>query len=382
MIKQVTHTHRCLLCGSASDATAVLFWQCGKKGASLQFRKIMLSVQKGKDMSTPTVMNFIDHGKGGLPEVLAPSQCAVPHPAPGEVLVRVAYAGVNRPDCSQRSGRYPPPPGASPIIGLEVSGEVVALGEGVTQWRIGDQLCALTNGGAYAEYVAVPEGQAISIPKGFSLLQAAALPENYFTVWANVFQRGKLQKDEQFLVHGGSSGIGLTAIQLAHAFGAKVFCTVGNDDKAQACRDAGADIAINYNTQDFVEVVMANTHRQGVNMVLDMVGGSYMQRNLQALAMDGRLVQIAFLQSSKAEVDWVTLMTKRLTYTGSTLRPRSAADKAKMAIELKQLVWPLLEAGAVKPVIYKVFDLAQANQAHALMESSVHIGKIMLKVAD
>jgi len=256
------------------------------------------------------------------------------------------------------------------------------LGEGVTQWRIGDQLCALTNGGAYAEYVAVPEGQAISIPKGFSLLQAAALPENYFTVWANVFQRGKLQKDEQFLVHGGSSGIGLTAIQLAHAFGAKVFCTVGNDDKAQACRDAGADIAINYNTQDFVEVVMANTHRQGVNMVLDMVGGSYMQRNLQALAMDGRLVQIAFLQSSKAEVDWVTLMTKRLTYTGSTLRPRSAADKAKMAIELKQLVWPLLEAGAVKPVIYKVFDLAQANQAHALMESSVHIGKIMLKVAD
>jgi putative PIG3 family NAD(P)H quinone oxidoreductase len=338
--------------------------------------------KKGKEMSVPTAMNFIDHGKGGLPDVLVPSHCAVPHPAPGEVLVRVAYAGVNRPDCSQRSGRYPPPPGASPIIGLEVSGEVVALGEGVTQWHIGDQLCALTNGGAYAEYVTVPQGQAISIPKGFSMLQAAALPENYFTVWANVFQRGKLQKDEQFLVHGGSSGIGLTAIQLAHAFGAKVFCTVGNDDKAKACRDAGADIAINYNTQDFVEVVMANTHKQGVDMVLDMVGGSYMQRNLQALAMDGRLVQIAFLQSSKAEVDWVTLMTKRLTYTGSTLRPRSAADKAKMALELKQLVWPLLEAGAVKPVIYKVFDLAQANQAHALMESSVHIGKIMLKVAD
>jgi putative PIG3 family NAD(P)H quinone oxidoreductase len=344
--------------------------------------QILLFVQKGQDMPVPSAMNFIDHGKGGLPDVLAPSQCAVPRPASGEVLVRVAYAGVNRPDCSQRSGRYPPPPGASPIIGLEVSGEVVALGEGITQWRIGDQLCALTNGGAYAEYVTVPQGQAISIPEGFSMLQAAALPENYFTVWANVFQRGKLQKDEHFLVHGGSSGIGLTAIQLAHAFGAKVFCTVGNDEKAQACRDAGADIAINYNTQDFVEVVMANTHKQGVDMVLDMVGGSYMQRNLQALAMDGRLVQIAFLQSSKAEVDWVTLMTKRLTYTGSTLRPRSAADKAKMALELKQLVWPLLEAGAVKPVIYKVFDLAQANQAHALMESSVHIGKIMLKVAD
>ena len=332
-------------------------------------------------MSIPTSMNFVDHGQGGEPEVLVSAQCAVPHPAAGEVLVRVAYAGVNRPDCLQRSGRYPPPVGASPIVGLEVSGEVVALGEGVTQWKLGDKLCALTNGGAYAEYVTVPQGQALPIPKGYSMLQAAALPENFFTVWTNVFQRGKLQKGETFLVHGGSSGIGLTAIQLAHAFGAKVFCTVGNDAKAQACRDVGADVAINYRSQDFVEVVMAHTQKQGVNMVLDMVGGSYIQRNLQVLSPDGRLVQIAFLQPSKVEVDWVSLMAKRLTFTGSTLRPRTAADKAQMARELNQHVWPLLEAGSVKPVIYKVFDLAQANQAHALMESSEHIGKIMLKVA-
>lgn len=257
----------------------------------------------------------------------------------------------------------------------------MALGEGVTQWKLGDKLCALTNGGAYAEYVTVPQGQALPIPKGYSMLQAAALPENFFTVWTNVFQRGKLQKGETFLVHGGSSGIGLTAIQLAHAFGAKVFCTVGNDAKAQACRDVGADVAINYRSQDFVEVVMEHTQKQGVNMVLDMVGGSYIQRNLQVLSPDGRLVQIAFLQPSKVEVDWVSLMAKRLTFTGSTLRPRTAADKAQMARELNQHVWPLLEAGSVKPVIYKVFDLAQANQAHALMESSEHIGKIMLKVA-
>mgnify|MGYP002628404177 CR=1 FL=1 len=333
-------------------------------------------------MSIPSNMKFIDHGQGGTPDVLVPSECAVPKPGKGEVLVRVAYAGVNRPDCLQRSGRYPPPAGASPIVGLEVSGEVVSIGEGgASKWKIGDQLCALTNGGAYAEYVTVPEGQALPVPKGYSMLQAAALPENFFTVWTNVFQRGKLKKGETFLVHGGSSGIGLTAIQLAHAFGAKVFCTVGNEEKAKACLEVGADIAINYNSQDFVEVVMDNTNKQGVNMVLDMVGGGYIQRNLQALSLDGRLVQIAFLQPSKTEVDWVSLMAKRLTFTGSTLRPRTAADKAQMAVELSQQVWPLLEAGTVKPVIYKVFDLAQANQAHALMESSIHIGKIMLKVA-
>jgi putative PIG3 family NAD(P)H quinone oxidoreductase len=293
----------------------------------------------------------------------------------------VAFAGVNRPDCLQRSGKYPPPPGASTIVGLEVSGEVVALGEGATHWQLGDKVCALTNGGAYAEYVTVPEGQALPIPKGYSMLQAAALPENYFTVWTNVFQRGKLKAGESILIHGGSSGIGLTAIQLAHAFGAKVFCTVGNADKVAACKKVGADVAIDYKTQDYVEEVLKLTDQKGVNAILDMVGGSYMQRNLKALAIEGRLLQIAFLQPSKVEVDWVSLMAKRLTFTGSTLRPRSAADKAQIANELKQQVWPLLAAGTVAPVIYKVFDLNDASQAHALMESSQHIGKIMLTVA-
>lgn len=317
---------------------------------------------------------------GGGPEVINIQTCAVPTPAPGEVLVKVAYAGVNRPDCSQRSGRYPPPPGASPIMGLEISGEVVALGAGVSRWKLGDRLCALANGGGYAEYCCVPEGQALPIPQGFDMLQAAALPENFFTVWTNVFERGRLQKGERFLVHGGSSGIGLTAIQLAHAWGAEVFCTVGSDDKAQACRSAGADHAINYKTQDFVEVVQEITAKQGLNLILDMVGGPYIQRNLRMLGMDGRLVQIAFLQPSKAEVDWVSLMTKRLTYTGSTLRPRTAADKAAIAASLLQQVWPLLASGQVKPYIYKVFDFTEAAQAHALMESSQHIGKIMMKV--
>lgn len=326
-------------------------------------------------------MNHVAHGEGGPPNILSLAQTEVPQPAKGEVLIKVAYAGVNRPDCLQRSGRYPPPPGASPILGLEASGEVVGLGEGVSRWKLGDLVCGLANGGAYAEYVCIPEGQALPIPQGFSLLQAAALPENYFTVWTNVFQRGRLKAGERFLVHGGSSGIGLTAIQLAKAFGARVLCTVGNTEKAQACLKAGADVAINYNTQDFVEQVLADTQQQGVDMILDMVGGDYMQRNLKALALEGRLVQIAFLQPSKTEVDWISLMVKRLTFTGSTLRPRSAADKAQMAQELHQQVWPLLEKGQCQPVIHQVFDLADAAQAHALMESSTHIGKIMLKVA-
>lgn len=332
-------------------------------------------------MTQPPTMKFVDHGTGGGPEVLTPSQCQTPSPQAGEVLVKVAFAGVNRPDCLQRSGRYPPPPGASPIVGLEISGEVVALGEGVNQWQLGDKVCALTNGGAYAEYAVVPEGQALPIPSGFSMLQAAALPENFFTVWTNVFQRGKLKSGESILIHGGSSGIGLTAIQLAHAFGAKVFCTVGNADKVAACVKVGADVAIDYKTQDYVEEVLKLTDQKGVNAILDMVGGSYMQRNLRALAIEGRLLQIAFLQPSKVEVDWVSLMAKRLTFTGSTLRPRSAADKAQIANELQEQVWPLLAAGTVAPVIYKVFDLNEAAQAHALMESSQHIGKIMLTVA-
>lgn len=332
-------------------------------------------------MTLPSTMKFVDHGTGGGPEVLRSSTCALPTPQAGEVLVKVAFAGVNRPDCLQRSGKYPPPPGASSIVGLEVSGEVVALGEGATRWKLGDKICALTNGGAYAEYVTVPEGQALPIPSGYSMLQAAALPENYFTVWTNVFQRGKLKAGESILIHGGSSGIGLTAIQLAHAFGAKVFCTVGNADKVAACKKVGADVAIDYKTQDYVEEVLKFTDQKGVNAILDMVGGSYMQRNLRALAIEGRLLQIAFLQPSKVEVDWVSLMAKRLTFTGSTLRPRSAADKAQIANELQAQVWPLLAAGTVAPVIYKVFDLNDAAQAHALMESSQHIGKIMLTVA-
>ncbi len=326
-------------------------------------------------------MRYIEHGTGGAPEVMHLGQTAAPQAGPGDVLIKVAYAGVNRPDCLQRSGRYPPPPGASPILGLEASGHVVAVGEGVTQWRVGDAVCGLANGGAYAEYVAIPQGQVLPVPKGLSLLQAAALPENYFTVWTNVFQRGRLQSGETFLVHGGSSGIGLTAIQLAKAFGARVLCTVGNADKVQACLKAGADVAINYRTQDFVDEALAATAQQGVNIILDMVGGDYMQRNLKALSVDGRLVQIAFLQPSKTEVDWIGLMVKRLTFTGSTLRPRSVADKAQMAAELKQNVWPMMEQGKCLPVIHQVFDLDQAAQAHALMESSTHIGKIMLKVA-
>jgi len=326
-------------------------------------------------------MRYIEHGTGGAPEVMHLGQTAAPQAGPGDVLIKVAYAGVNRPDCLQRSGRYPPPPGASPILGLEASGHVVAVGEGVTQWRVGDAVCGLANGGAYAEYVAIPQGQVLPVPKGLSLLQAAALPENYFTVWTNVFQRGRLQSGETFLVHGGSSGIGLTAIQLAKAFGARVLCTVGNADKVQACLKAGADVAINYRTQDFVDEALAATAQQGVNIILDMVGGDYMQRNLKALSVDGRLVQIAFLQPSKTEVDWIGLMVKRLTFTGSTLRPRSVADKAQMAAELKQNVWPMMEQGKCLPVIHQVFDLDQAAGAHALMESSTHIGKIMLKVA-
>ena len=326
-------------------------------------------------------MNFVAHGAGGAPQVMHLSQRPVPNPAATEVLIKVAYAGVNRPDCLQRSGRYPPPPGASPILGLEASGQVVALGEGVTRWKQGDWVCGLANGGAYAEYVCIPQGQVLPLPPGLSLLQAAALPENYFTVWTNVFQRGKLQAGETFLVHGGSSGIGLTAIQLAKAFGARVICTVGNEEKIRACLAAGADLAINYRTQDFAKEVMDATDQKGVNIILDMVGGDYMQRNINCLSVDGRLVQIAFLQPSKTEVDWIGLMVKRLTFTGSTLRPRTAADKAQMANELHEKVWPLLQQGKCLPVVHQVFDLREATQAHELMESSTHIGKIMLKVA-
>ncbi|NBT68634.1 MAG: NAD(P)H-quinone oxidoreductase [Betaproteobacteria bacterium] len=330
---------------------------------------------------TSTTMNFIDHAQGGAPEVLVLSKTQVPQPSAGEILIRVAYSGVNRPDCSQRLGKYPPPAGASPIIGLEASGEVVALGEGITRWKLGDRVCALTNGGSYAEYVCAPQGQVLPIPKGMTLLEAASLPENYFTVWTNVFEYGGLKADEHFLVHGGSSGIGLAAIQLAHAFKARVICTVGNDKKVQVCQQMGADLAVNYKIQDFVQEAKTFTQGRGVDMILDMVGGDYMQRNLSALALKGRLLQIAFLQGSKKEVDWVSMISKRLTFVGSTLRPRSAAEKAKIASELLQHVWPLFESSQVKTLIHEVYDLSDAAKAHALMESSAHIGKIMLKVA-
>ncbi|MFT3800328.1 MAG: NAD(P)H-quinone oxidoreductase [Burkholderiaceae bacterium] len=332
----------------------------------------------------PDRMNHIAHGDGGPASVMKIATGPVPVPQPGEVLIRVAYAGVNRPDVAQRAGSYPPPPGASPLLGLEVSGRIVALGDddetADTGWAIGDEVCALCNGGGYAQYVAVPTGQVLPVPRGLDLLQAAALPENFFTVWTNVIERGRLKAGETFLVHGGSSGIGLTAIQIAKAWGATVYTTVGGDDKARACLAAGADVAIQYKTQDFVTEVAALTGKRGVDVILDMVGGDYIPRNLRSLAMDGRLVQIAFLQGSKAQVDFTTLMTRRLTFTGSTLRPRSAADKAAMARELRAQIWPRIERGEIKPLIHQVFDLADAAAAHALMESSTHIGKIMLKV--
>jgi len=325
-------------------------------------------------------MKYIDHGLGGGPEVLVLGHTDKPLVNAGEVLIKVAFAGVNRPDCSQRSGRYPPPKGASPTMGLEVSGHIEAIGEGVQGWSVGDRVCALCNGGGYAEFVSVPASQTLPVPNGMGLLQAAALPENYFTVWVNLFLRGHLKAGETLLVHGGSSGIGLTAIQLGKAFGVTVYSTVGNEEKTQACLKAGADAAINYKTQDFVTEIHQLTQGQGVNVVLDMVGGDYVERNLKALATEGRLIQIAFLQGAKVQLDLTALMVKRIVYTGSTLRPRSLADKAQIAQALQAHVWPLLSLGKALPVIHRVFDLSDAASAHALMESSAHIGKIMLKV--
>lgn len=326
-------------------------------------------------------MKYIDHGNGGGPEVLVLAEGDLPEVGAGEVLIRVAWAGVNRPDVAQRQGRYPPPADASPHIGLEVSGRIAAVGQGVTDWQRGDEVCALVNGGGYAEFVTAPAGQVLPIPKGISLQEAAALPENLFTVWSNVFERGRLARGETFMVHGGTSGIGMAAIALAKAWGARVFCTVGSDAKAEAARKAGADVAINYRNQDYVTEVRSHTEGKGVDVILDMVGGSYIERNLRCLALEGRLVQIAFLQPSKVEVDWMPLMTKRLTFTGSTLRPRPAAEKARLASALRSEVWPLIEAGHYRPSIFREFELANAAEAHALMESSEHIGKIVLKVA-
>ena len=329
----------------------------------------------------PEMMQYIEHGAGGAPEILRLATGPVPTPARGEVLIRVAFAGVNRPDVFQRMGKYPPPPGASSILGLEVAGEIVALGEGVNNWRVHDQVCALANGGGYAEYVCAPVGQVLPVPRKLSLQLAAALPENYFTVWTNVFERGRLAAGESLLVHGGSSGIGMTAIQLAKARGSTVYTTVGNAAKAQACLSRGADAAIVYREQDFVAEIARLTGQGGVDLILDMVGGDYIGRNLKSLALEGRLVQIAFLQSARADVDWTPLMVRRLTFTGSTLRPQTHAQKTAIASQLREQVWPLLERGEALPLIHKVYPLSDAAAAHALMESSEHIGKILLEVA-
>ncbi|HEV7327012.1 MAG TPA: NAD(P)H-quinone oxidoreductase [Bosea sp. (in: a-proteobacteria)] len=328
----------------------------------------------------PAMMTAIGFDAPGGPDVLKPQQRPVPQPGPGQLLVHVAVAGVNRPDVLQRMGGYAPPPGASDIPGLEIAGRIVALGEGVSRYDVGDQVCALVAGGGYAEYAVVHEDNALPIPSGLSLEEAGAIPETYFTVWTNVFQRGGLKKGESFMVHGGTSGIGTTAIQLAKAFGATVLATAGSDEKCAACRELGADHAINYRTEDFVAAAKAATGGRGVNLILDMVGGDYINRNYEAAAESGRIVQIAFLNGPKAEVNFSRLMLKRLTHTGSTLRPRTIAEKAAIARELEEKVWPLLTEGRCKPVIHARFPLAQVAQAHALMESNAHIGKIVLTV--
>jgi NADPH2:quinone reductase len=325
-------------------------------------------------------MKVVEISEFGGPDVLKIVERPDPFPAPDEILIDVTAAGVNRPDVVQRYGKYPPPPGASDIPGLEVAGVVAALGSEVRGWSIGEPICALLAGGGYAERASVPHEQCLPIPKGLTAIQAAGLPETFFTVWTNVFQRGRLRAGETILIHGGTSGIGTTAIQLAKAFGARVLATAGSDEKCDAMRTLGAEHAFNYRSQDWVAEGKRATDGQGVNLILDIVGGDYIARNLDLLSLEGRLVQIAFLKSAKAEVDFSMLMRKRLTMTGSTLRPRTPAEKGVIARELLQQVWPLLENGTVAPVIHKVFPLADAPAAHRLMEESTHIGKIILSV--
>jgi NADPH2:quinone reductase len=314
----------------------------------------------------------------GGPEVLIPTERPVPEPAAGEVLIKVAAAGVNRPDVFQRLGRYPPPPGASDIPGLEVAGTIEQLGAGVREWRVGDAVCALVAGGGYAEYCAAPAPQCLPVPRGLDLVAAAGIPETFFTVWTNVFERGRLEAGESLLVHGGASGIGTTAIQLARARGARVFATAGSAEKCAACERLGAERAINYRETDFVAVVRELTGGRGVDVVLDMVGGEYFARNIEALAMEGRLVEIATLHGVKAELNIQTIMHRRLTITGSTLRARPVAEKGAIAAAVRQRVWPLIEAGAVKPVVHATFPLRDAAAAHRMMEAGAHIGKLVL----
>jgi putative PIG3 family NAD(P)H quinone oxidoreductase len=329
-------------------------------------------------MPIPAEMRAIEIKQPGGPEVLVPTRRPVPQPGKGEVLIKVAAAGVNRPDILQRQGAYAPPPGTTDLPGLEVAGEVVAVGPETARWRVGDKVTALVAGGGYAEYCAAPAPQCLPIPGKLAMIEAAALPETFFTVWTNVFERGRLQAGETFLVHGGSSGIGTTAIQLASRFGAGVFATAGSAEKCSKCRELGASVAIDYKTEDYVKVVEHETGGKGVDLILDMVGGDYINRNLQCLAVDGRLVQIAFLKGAKAEINFANVMVKRQTITGSTLRPRSVAQKGAIAQALEERVWPLVAAGEVVPQIFATFPLEQAAEAHRLMESSAHVGKIML----
>jgi NADPH2:quinone reductase len=325
-------------------------------------------------------MRAVEIEKPGGPEVLRSTARAVPRPKSNEILIKVAAAGVNRPDLLQRSGTYPVPPDASDLPGLEVAGEVVGKGDVVKTWKLGDKVCALVHGGGYAEYCVAPEVQALPVPKGMSLVEAASLPETFFTVWANVYDRGRLAAGESLLVQGGTSGIGVTAIQMARATGNRVFATAGSDEKCAACVRLGAEKAINYRTQDFAAEVKAATGGKGVNVILDMVGGDYVPKELKILAEEGRLVFIAFLRGHRTELDINEVMRRRLTITGSTLRPRTVDFKGYVARNLREKIWPLIEAGKIKPEIYRTFPLAQAAEAHRLMESSQHIGKIVLTV--
>jgi len=328
----------------------------------------------------PTQMTVVAISKPGGPDVLIPESRPVPQPGANELLIKVAAAGVNRPDVAQRSGSYPPPPGASDLPGLEVAGEVAATGAGVTRWKVGDKVMSLVAGGGYAQYCLTHETHAMPVPDAFSMIEAGATPETLMTVWHNVFERGGLKAGETLLIHGGSSGIGTMATQLAKAFGAKVMVTVGSQDKAEACLKLGADRAVNYKTEDFVAEAKAFTDNAGVDLILDMVGGEYIERNYEAAAIGGRIVQIAFLGSPKATVNFTKLMIKRLTHTGSTLRPRSVADKAAMVAAISAKVLPLLHQGRIKPLIDSTFPLEKAAEAHRRMETSAHIGKIVLTV--
>ncbi len=323
-------------------------------------------------------MRAVEISKPGGPEVLRPVDRPQPAPGPNEILVKVAAAGVNRPDILQRMGNYPVPPDASDLPGLEIAGEVAALGAAVKMWKVGDKVCALVHGGGYAEYCVAPEVQALPVPKGLSLTEAASLPETFFTVWSNVYDRGRLAPGESLLVQGGTSGIGVTAIQMAAATGNRVFATAGSDDKCAACVRLGAEKAINYRTLDFAAEVKAATGGKGVNVILDMVGGDYVPKELKCLADEGRLVFIAFLRGPKTELDINEVMRRRLVISGSTLRPRPVEFKAYVARNLREKIWPLIEAGKIKPEIYKTFPLAQASEAHRVMETSQHIGKLVL----